>query len=438
LEVYHSTTFGVRALARNSLSLGIGLYLLLLGSGRTHATTGSQSQMLLGNPSQATAETNNHDHYLIQRPVAALDYSDTLRQPNWVSWHLTTNDLGSTTRSSSFFVDTTLPPNFYWVQTTDYSGSGYDRGHMCPSADRTDTVTHNEETFLMSNIIPQAPDNNQGIWANLETYCRGLATAGNEVLITSGPEGFGTNRTASTGQIPIASNVWKIVVVVPLGTGSTLDRITSTARVIAVNIPNLQGIRSDPWQNYITSVNVLQTNTGYTFFTALNPDLAAVLRARIDGAPPAAITSFTPQTGTSKTVVFMSGSNFTGVTAVKFCGLDATFTVDSATQITATVPTGATTGPISVITGGGLATSTTPFTINPQIETPPTLSITRLGHELILTWPGRTMDFELQQNSDLDPANWTAYNGTIIDNATNKIATITNTAGNQFFRLRLQ
>jgi endonuclease G len=42
-----------------------------------------------------------------------------------------------------YFVDNYLPPSFYQVQTSDYSGSGYDRGHMCPSADRTNTRTNN-------------------------------------------------------------------------------------------------------------------------------------------------------------------------------------------------------------------------------------------------------------------------------------------------------
>lgn len=127
------------------------------------ATIGVASQMLLGNPSNATADTNNHSHYLLQRSVEALDYNDTLRQPNWASWHLTTADTGASGRSGRFFLDTTLPPNCYWVKTNAYSGSGYDRGHISPSGDRTDTIPHNEETFLMSNLIPQAPDNNPSL-----------------------------------------------------------------------------------------------------------------------------------------------------------------------------------------------------------------------------------------------------------------------------------
>ena len=156
--------------------------------------------MQLGDPSGATADPTNHAHYLINRAQYALDYNDQNGEPNWVSWDLTSADIGSSGRGT-FQQDTTLPAGFYQVQTTDYSGSGYDRGHMCPSADRTITVADNEQLFYMSNMIPQAPDNNQGVWANFEEYCRDQATAGNELLITSGPSLFGGTRIPSE-QLP--------------------------------------------------------------------------------------------------------------------------------------------------------------------------------------------------------------------------------------------
>src|SRR5258705_645649 len=89
-------------------------------------------QMQLGNPSGATADPNNHDHYLIQRPVEAMDYSDNLGEPIWVSWDLTTSDVGSTKRSGSYFTDTNLPPGFYCVTDTGYDGVGninFNPGH---------------------------------------------------------------------------------------------------------------------------------------------------------------------------------------------------------------------------------------------------------------------------------------------------------------------
>ena len=269
-------------MTKNWLTASLVLFAIIVSS--AHAKIGTDYQMQLGNPSNATTDTNNHSHYLIQRTVEALDYNDNLREPNWASWDLTTDDVGSSGRST-FILDTTLPGNFYWVKPTDYTGSGYDRGHMCPSGDRTVSTSVNDLVFYMSNIIPQTPDNNQGVWESLESYCRTIAAQGNELLITCGPSGFGTNQINAAGLVYIPSNTWKIVVIVTNGTDMATNRITTATRVIAVNIPNIAGIRSAPWTNYLVSVNQLQTNTGYTFFSALPAYTAAVLRAKVDGQP---------------------------------------------------------------------------------------------------------------------------------------------------------
>jgi DNA/RNA endonuclease G (NUC1) len=323
-------------------------------------------QMQLGNPSGATSDTNNHDHYLIQRTVEALDYSDNLGEPNWASWDLTGSDIGSSGRSGSFFTDTNLPTDFYWVTTDDYNGVGainYNRGHMCPSADRTANTTDNDMVFFMSNIIPQAAQNNQGVWGNFESYCQGLAQSGDELLITCGPSLFNGTLIPS-GKAAIATYTWKIAVIVPPGSGTALSRITTNTQVVSIRIPNSNNVTS-AWQSYVTSVNQIQVDTGFTFFTALPPDVAAVLRNEVYGqsAPPPDITGFSPTNGAANASVVITGSNFTSASVVAFNGTGATFNVDSATQITAVVPTFATTGEISVTTPGGTAFSSSNFTV---------------------------------------------------------------------------
>jgi len=249
---------------------------------------GAAFQMQLGNPSNATADTNNHEHFLIQRAVEAIDYSDNLGEPNWASWDLTASDIGSAQGPGTFHTDTNLPPNFNWITPGDYTHSGYDRGHLCPSADRTDTTNNNKLVFFMSNIMPQAPDNNEGPWERLETYCRVLAQT-NELLIMCGPNGFNGASVNTNGEVFIPDYTWKIIVVVPQGDGTALSRITTSTRVIAVNVPNISGIRNTPWTNFLTSVNVIQTNTGFTFLTSVPQNVAAALRARVDGVPDAAL-----------------------------------------------------------------------------------------------------------------------------------------------------
>lgn len=243
-------------------------------------------QMQLGNPSGAIADTNNHNHYLIQRTVEAIDYSDHLGEPVWASWDLTAGDVGGSGRNSTFYTDTNLPPSFYEVTTTDYNGVGtnlFNRGHLCPSADRTDTTNDNKVVFFMSNIMPQSALNNQNSWGNLEDYCRALLVT-NELLIICGPSGF-SSRTIPSGKAYIGSNTWKVVVCVPLGSGTALTRITAATRVIAISIPNVTNGLSSAWQTYVISPQKIEQDTGFTFFTALPANVAAALRVKVDSAP---------------------------------------------------------------------------------------------------------------------------------------------------------
>ena len=331
-----------------------------------HATIDVSLQMQLGNPSGATANTNNHDHYLVQRAVEALDFSDNLGEPVWASWDLTAGDVGTNARSLNFFPDTNLPPNFYRVTNADYNGDStvfMDRGHLCPSEDRTDTRADNDAVFFMSNIMPQNGTNNSGVWGTFENFCR-TQTSSNELLIICGPSGFGTNRIPS-GKAVIPDYTWKIAVLVPTNSGTALSRISANTRVIALKIPNTFSV-SNHWQNFVTSANQIQVDTGFTFFTALPPAIAAALRAKVDGqtnAPPA-IFAFSPGEGLVGTNVIITGTNFNFATAVTFNGASASFTLDASNQITAMVPTNGSTGFISVTTPSGTAISSSNFTVH--------------------------------------------------------------------------
>ncbi len=338
-------------------------FVLLVSADLAHAYVDINLQMQLGNPSNATADTNNHTHYLVQRTVEALDYNDNLGQPNWASWDLTASDIGTNSRST-FVTDTNLPPNFTRYSTSIYNGAGWDRGHLCPSKDRTDTSTNNDLVFFMSNVLPQSGVNNSGVWLQFENYCRDLVQSTNnyELLLICGGSGYGTARLTNGPFIP--DYTWKIAVVVPPGLGTATNRITATNRVIAIKIPNNDSA-TNTWPNYVTSANQIQVDTGLTFFTALAPDIAAALRSKVDGQtnPPPSIFTFTPTSGITNSIVVITGTNFTGATAVAFNGANASFTINSSNQITATVPTNAGSGFISVTTLSGTAISTNSFIV---------------------------------------------------------------------------
>ncbi|MDT5293518.1 MAG: endonuclease mitochondrial [Acidobacteriota bacterium] len=244
--------------------------------------------LTMGNPSNAVTDVNQPSNYLLDKTQYAVSYNRDKGRPNWVSWHLDSTWLGSTARQDDFRADTTLPAGWYQVQATDYSGSGFDRGHHCPSADRTNTVASNSSTFLMSNMMPQAPDNNQGPWANLETYCRTLVSAGNELYIITGGSGSGgtgsnggTTLTVAAGHVAVPSQTWKVIMVLPTGTND-VSRVTTATRTIAVIMPNAQGIRANDWKTYRVSVDQVESLTGYDFFSSVSPSIQSVIEARVD------------------------------------------------------------------------------------------------------------------------------------------------------------
>jgi endonuclease G len=256
------------------------------GSGGTGGSTADNTNLLLGNPSGATNSIVNPDNYLMDQTYFTESYNRDQGKPNWVSWYVGSTSLGAIDRSDDFRADTNLPSGWYEVSNTSYTGSGFDRGHNCPSADRTSTTAANQATFLMDNMMPQAPRNNEQTWANLEAYGRTLVTAGNEIYVVMGSYGSGgtgSNGSATTidgGHVVVPSNIWKVIVVIPNG-NNDLSRITSATRVIAVNTPNINTISID-WTQYITTVKDIENATGYTLLSNLPASVRTALETKKD------------------------------------------------------------------------------------------------------------------------------------------------------------
>ncbi len=249
------------------------------GGGDT--TTSTSVHTILGNPSNAANDINLPTNYLMEKPQYVLSYHRDKGTANWVAWHLNASWIGSTARQDDFRADATLPVGWYQVGSTSYSGSGYDRGHMCPSADRTKTVADNSSTFLMTNMIPQAPNNNQGPWASMENYLRTLVTAGKELYIYSG--GYGSQGTINSGHVNVPTRTWKIVVVIDEGTND-LGRVTTTTRVIAVDMPNADALisRTADWKTFRVSVDAVEAATGYDFLGKVSPAIQSSIESVVD------------------------------------------------------------------------------------------------------------------------------------------------------------
>ncbi|MBE9099564.1 DNA/RNA non-specific endonuclease [Vacuolonema iberomarrocanum] len=241
--------------------------------------------LLLGNPSDAVPTPDTPDNYLIVRPQYAMSYSRERATANWVAWQLNESWLGQRSRPP-FTPDPFLPTGWYQVDTNDYTGSGFNRGHLVPAADRNRRREDSESVFYMSNIIPQSPDNNQGPWADLEVYSRDLVELGNELYIIAGTAGVGgegergQRDTIGRGRITVPEFVWKIAVIVDRPIQS-LEEVTASDQVIAVLMPNVQGIRQQDWREFLQTVDQIEDITGYDFMTELPDDLEAELESKI-------------------------------------------------------------------------------------------------------------------------------------------------------------
>lgn len=281
------------------------------------------SPLYFGNPSDAVFDIQSDDNFLMERPKFTLSYNNSKLIPNWVAWHLCTKDLGDSDRSNKFRADSDLPNEWYAVTKNDYKFTiyGFDRGHLCPSADRTANAEDNSITFLMTNMVPQAPDNNRIVWVALEKYERELAVQGYELYIFAGPlgeggtgdKGFftsipisssaagkkaatGTNSgaamhsdAAATGsaagksnpKISVPAFTWKIILAIPEGEND-LARVDENSIIIAACIPNENGCgKNKTWQDYICTVDYLEEVCGYNFFELLDDNIEDYLESKL-------------------------------------------------------------------------------------------------------------------------------------------------------------
>jgi DNA/RNA endonuclease G (NUC1) len=265
-----------------------------VSSNTTPPPYSSDVHLTMGNPSNAQTDLLLPNNYLMMKPTYALSYNRDKGTPNWVSWHLETAWYGSLARIDTFRPDPQVPADWYRVQAFDFASTGFDRGHMTPNADRDhqDRIPINQETYLMSNMVPQSPDNNQGPWANLEGYLRTQADAGSEIYIVSGPSGqggAGSNGAMSTvagGHVVVPSQTWKVALFLPKQDGNDVARVAASTRTLAVIMPNIQGIRNVDWNTYVTTVDQVESLTGYNFFSNVPAAIQNAIEAGTNGVNP--------------------------------------------------------------------------------------------------------------------------------------------------------
>ncbi len=128
-----------------------------------------------------------------------------------------------------------------------------------------------------TNMMPQTPDNNRHTWEGLEKYCRKLAKSGKELYIIAGPLG---DQGMLKSRVKIPTYTSKIVVVLN-NKNAGISSVTESTRVIAINVPNQQGINHD-WRAYRVSVKTLSGLTGYHFLSNVPTFVRDTLEKKVD------------------------------------------------------------------------------------------------------------------------------------------------------------
>lgn len=232
----------------------------------------SSIHLPLGLPYDSTP----HDDYIIYRTQYITSYNKLKNAVNWTAWNLNSSWFGNSGRyQGRFIADTSLPEDFLRINHNDYTNSGYDRGHVVRSHERSSSTEDNKSTFLMTNIIPQTPDLNRGVWLDFERYCEELALKHNKELFIYSGAVYSDSVQIGKG-ITVPDSCFKIVVVLERGEG--IDCVNYDTIIISVMMPNINGIRNKKWEDFLVSVRHIEKSSGYNFL----PDIEFTIQEVIE------------------------------------------------------------------------------------------------------------------------------------------------------------
>jgi len=217
--------------------------------------------------------------FIIERSQYVISYCEDLNSARWASWFVDKNSYGPVTRyGGSFKTETALPPHFTAIRHSDYTRSGYDRGHIVRSKERTQTVEDNISTFYLTNVFPQKDALNRGIWAHFENYCERIAKEQDKQLFIIAGGWYSDNPQRINNKVAIPDSCWKVVLV--LCNTKTINCIDTTAQIIAVMMPNDETAKGRQWHHFLTTANRIEHSTGFNFFAIIPPQIKTVIEKR--------------------------------------------------------------------------------------------------------------------------------------------------------------
>jgi endonuclease G, mitochondrial len=198
-----------------------------------------------------TKDIFRHTYYI-------LSYNESNEQANWVYYSLTDSMVlnSGEERGNNFKIDKLITTGS--AKSSDYTKSGYDRGHLCPAADMGFNPVAMEESFLMSNISPQTPDFNRGIWKELETTVRKWALKEHQLFVVTGPIFKNCKGSIGKDNVKVPGYFFKVI----------YDP-TDDPKMIAFVFPNQKS--DHPLTDFVVPTDEVEQLTGLDFFSQL-PD----------------------------------------------------------------------------------------------------------------------------------------------------------------------
>jgi endonuclease G len=207
---------------------------------------------------------------IVKHTAYMLSYNEKYEQANWVAYHLTAEmcDNNGEERKNNFREDQDVKTGS--AIPDDYKKSGYDRGHLCPAGDMGWSEQTMSESFFMSNMSPQVPGFNRGIWKNLESNVRAWAKTNQEIYVVTA--GVLEDNLAVIGQnkVAVPKYYYKII----------LDVHTPEYKAIAFVLPNEASKESV--FHYAVSIDSVEHLTGINFFPMLPDSLENTLESKFD------------------------------------------------------------------------------------------------------------------------------------------------------------
>lgn len=266
-----------------------GQQLVATNSGVTRGQANCPDHYPVGAPKVVSGEVEKIERrsFFLCREGYAVQFDPQKKTPLWTSEYLSASLLrgGKEERTDDFRPDPAVP-NGAQATLNDYRGSKFDRGHVVPAADMNGRNPNAmSETFFLTNMVPQVgPNNNRGIWADLENQVRNWAMARGRLHVVTGPIFAGQYDTMGRSKVAIPTHLYKVVL--DPKNGETIAFILpnvqiKTPKVRRYDAGNPQYSQTLPEKaydcnsncnlgNFVAKVSDVERATGLKFFTGLN------------------------------------------------------------------------------------------------------------------------------------------------------------------------